>query len=229
MGDSQFIESDRAKIARQIRLPLSKAIEISAKSMKTRFWRSLITMSGIILAIAFLMFIVSSNAIIDELRSSDDPTLRIILQKKGYEVVEGEEEHKGAKETWLVSLSLFVAGVGIVNAMLMSVTERFREIGTMKCLGALNSFIVELFLLESAFQGAAGTVIGITLGFLLSFFTHWVSFGTSFFFAHFPGLTILGWAGGALGIGIGISVMGAVWPARVAAKMEPVVALRTEV
>ena len=229
MGEGQFLESDRATISRQIKLPFSKAIEISAKSMKTRFWRSLITMSGIILAIAFLMYIVSSNAVIDELRSSDNPTVRIILQKKGYEVMEGAEDEKSAKETWLVSLSLFVAGVGIVNAMLMSVTERFREIGTMKCLGALDSFIVELFLLESIFQGAAGTLIGVTLGFALSFLTHWVSFGTSVFFSHFPGLTILGWAGAAFGIGIVISIMGAIWPARVAAKMEPVVALRMEV
>ncbi len=229
MGESQFIESDKAKISRQIKLPLSKAIEISAKSMKTRFARSLITMSGIILAIAFLMFIVTSNAVIARLRSSDDPTIRIILQKKGYEVAEAEEEEKGAKETWLVSLSLFVAGVGIVNAMLMSVTERFREIGTMKCLGALDSFVVKLFLLESAFQGAAGTVIGITLGFLLGFFTHWISFGTSIFFHHFPGLSVLAWAGAALAIGIFISIVGAIWPAMVAANMQPVVALRMEV
>ena len=48
---------------------------------------------------------------------------------------------------------MLVAFVGVLNAMLMSVTERFREIGTMKCLGALNSFIVKLFLIESLFQG----------------------------------------------------------------------------
>ena len=52
--------------------------------------------------------------------------------------------------------------------MLMSVTERFREIGTMKCLGALDTFIVKLFLLESTFQGLAGTSAGIVIGFALT-------------------------------------------------------------
>ena len=51
--------------------------------------------------------------------------------------------------------------------MLMSVTERFREIGTMKCLGALDGFIVKLFLIESLFQGMAGTVMGVLLGLVL--------------------------------------------------------------
>ena len=46
-------------------------------------------------------------------------------------------------------MSLLVCTVGITNSMLMAVTERFKEIGTMKCLGALDSFVVVLFMLES--------------------------------------------------------------------------------
>ena len=48
--------------------------------------------------------------------------------------------------------------------MLMAVTERFQEIGTMKCLGALDRFVVRLFLLESGFQGLAGALIGALIG-----------------------------------------------------------------
>src|SRR5207245_11646074 len=69
---------------------------------------------------------------------------------------------------WLIGLALLVAFVGILNAMLMSVTERFREIGTMKCLGALDGFIIKLFLLESLFHGVIGTIVGIVLGIGLS-------------------------------------------------------------
>src|SRR5207302_8443155 len=83
-----------------------------------------------------------------------------------------------AQTRWLVGLALLVAFVGILNAMLMSVTERFREIGTMKCLGALDGFIVKLFLLESAFQGIVGTLIGIVLGLGMSLIGASVSYGS---------------------------------------------------
>ena len=56
------------EVGQQIVLPLSKAIELSAKSIRVRLGRSLITMSGIILAIAFLMSIGTSNAVLDKLR-----------------------------------------------------------------------------------------------------------------------------------------------------------------
>ena len=157
---------------REIVLPMSKAVEISFRSLKIRFGRSLITTSGVILAIAFLMSVWSNNEIISSLRNADKSEINLLLQKNGIEtgVTEAGDasaeakariEEEQSKQTWLISLSLLVCVVGIANAMLMSVTERFREIGTMKCLGALDTFIVKLFLLESTFQGLAGTSAGI--------------------------------------------------------------------
>src|SRR5207302_1137563 len=78
---------------------------------------------------------------------------------------------------WMLGLALLVAFVGILNAMLMSVTERFREIGTMKCLGALDSFIVKLFLIESLFQGIIGTIVGVMVGLLLALASAAVTYG----------------------------------------------------
>merc|ERR1712098_155893 len=80
----------------------------------------------------------------------------------------GEEQEAGisTKDKWLIIMSLIVCVVGITNSMLMSVTERFREIGTMKCLGALDHFVVILFLLESGFQGFAGALVGALIGFV---------------------------------------------------------------
>ena len=72
------------------------------------------------------------------------------------------------KDRWLAILSLIVCVVGIVNAQLMAVTERFREIGTFKCLGALNSFVVRIFVLEGIYQGIFGGLIGSLLGILVS-------------------------------------------------------------
>ena len=127
-----------------------------------------------------------------------------------------------------MSLSIGVCFVGIVNSMLMSVTERVREIGTMKCLGALDGFIIRLFLLESLFQGAVGTFVGILLGILVALFTKGLAYGFTRIIS--PGM--LGDAAVsivlALVIGTVLSVMAAIYPAYTAAKMQPVEAMRVE-
>ena len=66
---------------REIVLPMSKAVEISIRSLKIRFGRSLITTSGIILAIAFLMSVWSSNEIIGSLRAANKSDINLLLQK----------------------------------------------------------------------------------------------------------------------------------------------------
>jgi hypothetical protein len=128
---------------------------------------------------------------------------------------------------WLLALALLVAFVGILNSMLMSVTERFREIGTMKCLGALDSFIIKLFLIESLFQGGVGTVIGIVVGLLLSLAAASASYGGAAW-------SNLPWADLAIAVlisfavGVGLTVAGAVYPAWQAARMQPIEAMRVE-
>lgn len=218
------------EIAQQVNLSWGKAVEISINSVRIRFGRSLITASGIILAIAFLTSIWTTNAIIAELKAANDPSINLQLQRKGIDV-EGDTEaaaQERSKNSWLVILSLLVCLVGITNAMLMSVTERFREIGTMKCLGALDSFIIKLFLLESSFQGSAGTVIGVVVGFLLTLLLNLISFGTALF-DHLPWLALLEKALLAVCVGSLLSLVGGILPAYKAAKMEPVDAMRLEV
>ena len=223
---------------REIVLPMSKAVEISFRSLKIRFGRSLITTSGVILAIAFLMSVWSSNAIVGSLRAVNKSEINLLLQKNGIEtglVESGEASAEGqarmleeeSKQTWLISLSLLVCVVGIANAMLMSVTERFREIGTMKCLGALDSFIVKLFLLESTFQGVAGTTAGIIIGFALTFLLALLDYG-GYVLDYFPLSKIAESAGYALVVGTSLSLIGAMLPAYRAAKMEPVEAMRSD-
>ena len=223
---------------REIVLPFSKAIEISLRSLKIRFGRSLITTSGIVLAIAFLMSVWSSNDLVESLRGANKSELNLLLQKNGIETVTAEMagtssearariEEEQSKQAWLISLSLLVCVVGIANAMLMSVTERFREIGTMKCLGALDSFIIKLFLLESTFQGAAGTVVGILIGLLLTVLLALFDYG-EFVFDFFPMADVVRSAGAAILSGTLLSLIGAMLPAYKAAKMEPVEAMRSD-
>jgi putative ABC transport system permease protein len=223
---------------REITLPFSKAIEISISNLRIRFGRSLITTSGVVLAIAFLMSVWSSNEIVDSLRAVNKSDVNLLLQKKGIETglnADGEASPEAelrmreekSKETWLITLSLLVCVVGIANAMLMSVTERFREIGTMKCLGALDTFIIKLFLLESTFQGSAGTAIGILIGLMLTLLLGLLDYGM-YVFKYFPTTGILWSALIAMIVGTLLSLVGAMLPAYRAARMEPVEAMRSD-
>ena len=222
--------SSRREIGTQVNLSMAKAVEISFNSVKIRFGRSLITVSGIVLAIAFLMSIWTNTAIVDGLKQSKDPTINLKLQQKGIDIDpdSASSRQEASKNTWLVILSLLVCLVGITNAMLMSVTERFREIGTMKCMGALDSFIVKLFLLESSFMGSAGTLIGVVVGLALTLILSTLSYG-SMVFQYVPWGPIAQFGVLALVIGSFLSLAGGILPAYRAAKMEPVDAMRLEV
>ena len=214
----------------QVNLPFSKAVEISFNSVRIRFGRSLITVSGIVLAIAFLMSIWTNTAVVDSLKGADNKELNLILQQKGIDIDpdSAAARQEKSKNNWLVVLSLLVCLVGITNAMLMSVTERFREIGTMKCMGALDGFIVKLFLLESSLMGTAGTIIGAITGFVLTLLLSLASYG-DLFLSHVPWAMIGQRTILAVVIGSFLSLIGGILPAYRAAKMEPVDAMSLEV
>jgi hypothetical protein len=134
-----------------------------------------------------------------------------------------------ARGWWVTGIALAVTAIGIANAMLMSVTERFREIGTMKCLGALSSFIRRIFFLESAFIGLVGGIVGIILGALITLAGYGVTYG----FALVVGGTDWGRLAVLLVLGIVASVVlavgAAIYPATVASRMRPANALRSSV
>jgi ABC-type lipoprotein release transport system permease subunit len=129
-----------------------------------------------------------------------------------------------ARQIWLVIMALMVSVVGIANSMLMSVTERFREIGTMKCLGALDKFIVKLFLFESALLGLLGSLLGALLGILVMWLV--LSFRYNFDPPYLQFLEILLLSGA---LGLILAVVAAILPAREAARMPAAAALRVDV
>lgn len=212
-------ESQAGTIRRQIRLPFLKALIISVKSLKIRMGRSLITMGGIFFGIAFLMSVFTSTSINSALARFGSLEIKMKV---------GSSTDIEASKYWLVTLSLLVCAVGITNSMLMAVTERYKEIGTMKCLGALDRFILELFLLESSFQGLLSSVAGTIAGFLAMFLLSQIRYGAEVT-ATFPTIVILKYGLISIAVGLGLSVIGALYPAYRASKMVPADAMRTEI
>jgi hypothetical protein len=221
-------KKDAGHMQRQVRLPFLKSVEISLKSIKVRFFRSAITTMSLVLAVSFLSFVGVSNDVANGMLAKQDPELRQVLIQSGYDL--GPQDTtvgSSPKQRWLVILSLLVCVVGIVNAQLMAVTERFREIGTMKCLGALDRFILRLFILEAGMQGLAGAGIGALIGAVFSLLNGWLRFGA-------VALTAVSWASLAVSIGISmvvgclLSLLGVFYPALIAARMQPVEAMRVE-
>jgi putative ABC transport system permease protein len=213
---------------RLVVLPLKKSIEIALKSIRVRFFRSLITTLSLVLAVSFLSFVNVTTDVANGLLATGDPDLRSVLDRSGYDI-SPEETSVGSspKMRWIIILSMMVCVVGIVNAQLMAVTERFREIGTMKCLGALDRFILKLFLLEAGIQGLAGAFAGALLGALFSLLNALIRFGH-------VALTSLSWTDAgesvlfAVLVGLILSLIGVMYPAVVAARMQPVEAMRIE-
>jgi len=184
------------------RLHLRPALvwSIALSSLRLRLGRTVLTLLTVTASCAFVLFLLTTPA--------TDP----------------DEQEKWAL---MLALSLVVSMAGVLNTMLMSVTQRYREIGTLKCLGALDSFVLLSVLLEAAMVGitgaAAGAVIGLLCSSVMGLWQHGLAF-----------LATGAWAGlwwkvaATLFIGFFLTTFGASVPALIAAKMPPVEAMRGE-
>lgn len=219
------MSAQHAAIPDQIRIPWRVAFMVSLAGVRRRLFRSLVTMAGVVLAIAFLCYMLVTGDITAALVAADIGELNIILQSSGVDI-----QAAGKTDTMLlmlIGLSLFTCLVGIINAMLMAVTERIKEIGTLKCLGALDSFIVKSYFIESSLQGVFGTALGIGIGLLVALAVALQGYGR-YVPAHFPAAAVLWSLGRAFLMGTMLSVVASIAPAYWAAKKEPVDAMRVE-
>lgn len=215
-------------VQKLVALPFGKSVEIAFKSIKVRFFRNIITVISLVLAVSFLSFTQVSNNMVNDILAGKDPRLIRKVITSGYDIQPGDTRVENtAKQRWIVILSLLVCVVGIINAQLMAVTERFREIGTMKCLGALDRFIVRLFLLEALMQGLAGSIIGSCAGALFAFLNAVFFYGMPVLFLVNMTALIQSMAV-AMAVGCVLSLIGVIYPVIMAAGMQPVDAMRIE-
>lgn len=179
--------------------PMGVAWNQALASIRVRFFRMLITTAGVALGIAFLCGMLTIRAAEPAMNKAD-----------------------ADRQTWLVATSLLMCLVGVTNSMLMSVGERFREIGTIKCLGASDGFVVKIFVFEAALLGVIGSGAGALVGAsTMSFFEFRA--GGSLTTASFGSIVLTG-----LVCGAGLTILAAVAPAIQAARMPAAAALRVE-
>ena len=215
----------RDTVPRQMPLSWHIVLRVSLAGMQRRMIRSIVTVGCVVLALAFLSYMLVLADITQALVDANHSQLNIMLQERGVDIFAASQmDHM---TILLIGLALLTCTVGIANSMLMSVTERIREIGTLKCLGARDRFIIKSYLVESTLQGLCGAIAGIVLGCLVAVAASAATY-PGFVLAAFPAAAVMRSVLLSLASGVLVAVMSSIWPAAAAARKRPVDAMRVE-
>lgn len=202
-------QSQEIHLKKEVKLPPSEALRVSLEQIRRRIKRSGIIIASIALGIALMSHFLVANLIFQSYGQSTG----IVME---------------AYQFWLIIVSFIVCVVGLTNSSLIAVYERYREIGIMKSLGALDRHVLELFLIEATLFGLAGGTLGFFLGTLSAAIStgFQIGFGALFtmnlsnFF-----LNLLY----AVGLAVVLNILSTAYPAYKAARLKPVEALEYEI
>ena len=195
--------------------PILQAFQFALQGIRLRLGRMLLVLAGVAVAIAFTNVLLTTNDLFDAMPETV--------------MAAGQGMTQAPVFRWLwVGVALLICTAGTLNAIVMSVTERIKEIGTLKCLGSRNIHIVEIFLFESVLLGVLGGIIGSVVGYggaLLNFTaTVGAKYLTKQMAVDASGNILV-----CIGISAGLSLVASVIPVLMAARIEPAAAMRYEV
>lgn len=185
------------------------AIRLGYGYIRRRFERAAVIIASVALSISFLSTLMVSDVL-----------YRTNALAGGASLVIGPYQYV------LVFVALVVSVVGITNAMLIAVHERYNEIGTMKCLGALDRHILMIFLVESFIEGLFGGVIGFAFGFVAALLS--TGLITGFVFSNFSLIEHIRLSFLSVFLSMFLCVSATMYPAYKAARLKPVEALGRE-
>lgn len=192
--------------------PVSAAFLFALQGIRLRLGRMMLVFLGICLAMAFTGALLVTDVLYRHIPPG---------------AAQGQQDASAFRWMW-VAVALLISTSGTLNAILMSVTERIKEIGTLKCLGAKSIHIVEIFIFESVLLGLLGGLAGGVIGYLFAIASFAFSIGSRY-------LSGEGLAQGSwmilvcVGISTVLALLASVIPVLVAARIEPASAMRYEV
>lgn len=242
MNDESKLTSDATRrpfaedtsSGRRVQFSWRRTLSMCAASVRNRKGRFMLTVLSVAVVVAFLTSVLAVGRVQSRLlaRPASHPAYlhtKAVLERTGtFSADPAAIQKRQDRRLWVVGLSLILCVVGITNAMLMTVTERAREIGTLKCLGALDRYVVRLFLIESLLVGLVASALGAGAGYVLGL----LQVGLTLEFALMSGGDCLAAFTASvplsIAIGAGLTVVSALYPTWVASHMRPVEAMRVE-
>lgn len=194
----------------RVQFTFGDALRLGYWYINRRMDRAMINMASVALGISFLSTLMMTDAFY-----------------RAFALAGGERLSVETYQYWLMFVAIVVCVVGITNAMLIAVYERFREIGTMKCIGALDRHILLLFLVESLIQGTVGGAVGFAVGIVGALLSTGFTVGFDILLK-VPATEFILLFGGSVLLSMILSVVATLYPAYRAAKLNPVEALSYE-